>query len=215
MRRPALSPALASGRRRLARFARAEGGASALEFTIVAIPFLFLLLASFELCLIFAANVGLQDATFAAARELRVGVLSAQGVSQTSSSGTQIDLADFKTRMCKAMPLTGGGSCTSNLYVDVRQLSSSSNPLPASPYSGSALDARNFCFSSGGSGSLIELRAYYTWPVFTPLLLNALINTKSVVTSASSSSGQWFGLSSHEVFRNEPGSSTNNSGASC
>ena len=196
------------------RLARAEGGATAIEFSIIAIPFLFLLLATLELGLIFVANTSLQNATFAAARQIRVGELAAAGKSQTSSNGAQIDLADFKALICKNMPLTSAGDCASHLYLDVRELPDFTTAVAQSPYKGSTLDTSGFCFYSGASGSIVQMRAYYLWPIFTPLLLDPLVNTHAVAGD-DSSTGDWFALTSHEVFRNEPGNGAGNTGASC
>ncbi len=195
-------------------FFRAESGATAMEFSIIAVPFIFLLLATLELGLIFIANTSLQNATFAAARQIRVGELAAAGKSQASSKGAQIDLADFKSLICKNMPLTSADDCASHLYLDVRELPDFSGTMAASPYTGSTLHTSAFCFYSGASGSIVEMRAYYLWPVFTPLLLDPLINTRSVA-GASAVNGRWFALTSHEVFRNEPGTNSGNTGAGC
>lgn len=199
------------------RFGRARRGATALEFALIAIPFLFLIMGTLELSLIYVANTGLQNATFVAARQIRVGEIMAPGVGQSSSNGARVDLADFKAKVCKAMPLVAASDCAGRLFIDVRELSSFTGKLAASPYSGQTLDARGFCFYSGASGSIVELRAYYLWPVFTPLLLSPLVNTTDVILpdGSSTSQQQWFALSSHEVFRNEPGSSGNNTGAQC
>lgn len=199
----------------LAGFARARAGTTALEFAIVAIPFLFLLLATLELSLIFVANTSLQNATFSAARQIRVGELLAPGMGQTSSNGSAIDLADFKSKICKNMPLMPASSCAANLFVDVRELTNFTGSMAPSPFSGATLNSNNFCFYSGASGSIVEMRVYYLWQVFTPLLLSPLVNTNKVVTSSGFNTGNWFALSSHEVFRNEPGSSAGNTGASC
>lgn len=196
------------------RLAHAEGGASAMEFSIIAVPFIFLLLACLELGLIFVANTSLQNATFVAARQIRVGSLAAAGKAQATSNGSEIDLDDFKTMICNDMPLTSVSDCKSHLYLDVRELTDFTGAMPASPYTGTTLNTSGFCFYSGASGSIVELRAYYLWPVFTPLLLNPLVNTRAVAGDASAS-GNWFALSSHEVFRNEPGGSTGNTGAGC
>lgn len=206
----------AGGRyRSLTRFRVAQEGASAIEFALIAIPFFFLLLATLELGLIFVANMSLQNATFAAARQIRVGELAAAGKYQTSSNGGQVDLADFKAMICQNMPLAVAGNCNSHLYLDVRELPGFTGSMTASPYTGKTLDASSFCFYSGASGSIVQMRAYYLWPVFTPLLLDALVNTTSVVDASGTTSDNWFALSSYEVFRNEPGSGLGNTGAGC
>ena len=60
-----------------------------------------------------------------------------------------------------------------------------------------------------------QMRSCYLWPVFSPLLLPALVNTKTLSTSAGATAGNWFALNAQEVFRNEPGSTASNAGGPC
>jgi len=68
--------AMAPGRPRsqfIRRFARAQRGAMAVEFAIVAFPFLLLLFGIVELALVFIVSMTLETATGDAARMIRTG----------------------------------------------------------------------------------------------------------------------------------------------
>lgn len=78
----------------LKRFARAERGATALEFAIIGTPFLILFFAVIELGLVFMVSITLQNATDAAARKIRTGQFQTGGATSK---------ADFKTQVCYYM----------------------------------------------------------------------------------------------------------------
>jgi Flp pilus assembly protein TadG len=185
------------------------------EFALVALPLFFLLFGILELALILVLNLNLSNAAGALGRELRVGEVIAPGASVTSSSGTQLDLSDFKTAICNKIQLVPTTTCMNQLQVDVRTLSSFQNQSPPNPVSGQTFSTGQLCYYSGGAGSVVEFRAYYLWPVITPVLLSGLVNVTKQVTGAGSSSGSWFMISATEVFKNEPSSSIANTGASC
>lgn len=190
-------------------------GAAAVEFALVATPFLFLLFAVAELGLIFVANICLSNATLALARGIRVGSIVAPGMAATSSVGIQMDLADFKAAICKQMQLVPTSACLSQLQLDVRTQASFQNRAAPSPFSGSSFSNSGFCFYSGAPGSIVELRAYYLWPLQTPVLLSPLVNATSVTTASGTARGSYFVLTSSEVFKSEPNATATNTGSGC
>src|SRR3569832_271015 len=88
----------------LARFARAERGATAVEFAFVARPFLGLRFAVFELGLVFLVGTTLENATEIAARQIRTGELQTSGGSAST----------FKAAVCAQMSWLGS-DCNANL----------------------------------------------------------------------------------------------------
>jgi Flp pilus assembly protein TadG len=94
-------------RRNLRRFGRDASGASALEFALVALPFILLLFGVLEVGLVYFANFSLENATAQGARLIRTG--------QAQTGG--YDAARFKTEVCKYLssPVTCAG-----LKIDVR-----------------------------------------------------------------------------------------------
>jgi len=202
-------------RRVFDKFANNRRGATAIEFCLVALPLLFLIVAILEIGLIFVMSFNLSNAAGAVGRELRVGEIIAPGASVTSSTGVQLDLSDFKTAICDRIQMVPKAICLSQLQVDVRTLSSFQNQSPPNPLSGGTFNTTGLCYYSGGAGSVVEFRAYYLWPIVTPLLLNGVVNVTSMQTSSGSNSGSWFALTATEVFKNEPSSSITNTSNTC
>src|SRR3954447_17487772 len=115
--------ALAAGTKRLTRarmmnayvvrrFARGEDGAAAVEFAMVAAPFLALMFAIMETALVFFASQTLETAVADSARLIMTG----QAQSQTFSQ------AQFKSAVCAK--IVGLFDCAAGLQIDVRTYSS-------------------------------------------------------------------------------------------
>jgi len=94
----------------LRRFARARRGATAIEFSIIALPFCALMFGAIELGMVFMASTTLEFATDAAARKVRTGQF------QTSGATTK---GNFKSAVCNNMSWLSG-PCASKLTVDVQ-----------------------------------------------------------------------------------------------
>ncbi len=172
---------------RAAALARDEGGATAVEFALLMIPFLLLFFGLIELGLIFFAGVTLENAVIDTSREIRTGQV--QVASGTASS--------FKSAVCTRMTWLEG-PCASALRVDVRTVSTFAS-------ASSLTTPTTTCWDPGGPASLVVVRAYYAWPVITPLLQSALSTNsqgKRTLTAAT-------------AFVNEPYNSTTASSVTC
>ncbi len=196
------------------KLARSDRGATILEFALTALPLMFLIFGTIELGLIFAANIDLSNAVLSVTRQVRLGSIILPGMAATSSSGSQMSLADFKAAICSRFSLLTNALCLSQLQVDVRVLSNFA-AAPPNPISGSNFSTAGFCFYSGTPGAIVSLRTYLLWPVTTPVLLAPLSSVTSVTASSGSSSGNFFVLKSHEAFVNEPNSAISNTGNGC
>lgn len=158
-------PLLDRARRRLARlglaraaarFAGAERGATAVEFALVSIPFLMLVLAMIELGLVFLVSLTLENAIIDVGRTIRTGQV--QNAAGTASS--------FKTAVCQKMDWLGD-RCVDALSIDVRTFNDFSSigastanvPMP-----------NPTVWNPGSAGSIVLVRAYYAWPLVTPLM---------------------------------------------
>src|ERR1700677_3281640 len=97
----------------LRRFTRAETGAAAVEFALIALPFFGLLFGVFEIGLMFLVATTLQNATADAARMIRTGQM--QSTSATAAA--------FTTQICSELSWMGP-DCASNLSVNVQTFSS-------------------------------------------------------------------------------------------
>lgn len=190
-------------------------GAVAVEFAIAAMPFFFVLIAIIESGLIFVAQVDLTNATMMVARQIRTGNLVAAGLT-SSTSGTTVSLADFKTAICNAMNFIPTTTCTTQLQIDLRTQSNfGSGQTATAPITNLNFNNSSLCFYSGQSGSIVELRAFYLWPVNTPLILSALVNAKSYTSGQVTTSGNYHVITSAEAFRVEQNSAGTNSGSGC
>ena len=154
------------------RFARAERGATAVEFAFVAIPFLMLVFAMIELGLVFLVSLTLENAVMDVGRTIRTGEVQKAG-------GT----ADgFKTAVCDKMSWLGS-RCAGALSIDVRTFTdfASSNTSAAN-----AAIPGSLAWNPGAAGSIVLIRAYYTWPLVTPLMQTGLqsANGKRIIYAA-------------------------------
>lgn len=170
--------------RRLARlFRRDRKGAAAVEFALVAGPLIFLICACIELAMVILLSVTLDNATDVASRRIRTGL--------STAGNTTLDA--FKQDICDSMGWLSG-SCMGSLKVDVTTYNNFADVPTTDLIKNGDFDTANFKFTIGGSSKIQLVRAYYEWPLFTPLLnggLSSLSNDSAVITSK-------------VVFRNEP-----------
>ena len=172
-------------RARYARFARAQGGAAAVEFALMAVPFFLLLFGIMELALIFLLSTTLDNAAGEVARRIRTGEMQTQGGASASS---------FKTAICDNLGWIKG-DCATHLYVDVRTFDSFQQAGAAqSLLQNEAFDPLTFQFNLGQQNSIVLVRAYYKWPFITPLVGKAMGQFKDGSTVVMTA----------VTFRNEP-----------
>jgi Flp pilus assembly protein TadG len=168
---------------RMRRFARAQDGATAVEFALVATPFLALLFAIVETALVFFAGQTLEAAVSETSRLIMTGQAQTNGYSQ----------ADFKTAVCNY--LTGAMfNCSNGVYVDVKSYANFSAISATPPVVNGQFDTSNLAYTPGGPGDIVVVRLYYQWPISVSLLgdnLSTLNGNKRLLIATS-------------VFRNEP-----------
>lgn len=171
-------------------------GGEAIEIAIVGAPFIALVFAILELGLVFLVSTTLENATDEVSRQIRTGAL------QTSGGGA----ATLKAAICDEMSWLGS-NCAANLNLDVRTFTSfAGQTAPPNPVANGAVDPAKFCWDPGGAGSVVLVRAYYSWRLILPVL-NAGLQTagaggKRLISTATS-------------FRNEPYASTTPAPVTC
>jgi Flp pilus assembly protein TadG len=177
-------PALRHLGRFVRRFALGRRGATAVEFALVSIPFLMLIFGIIEIGLIYFASISLENATYAAARQIRTGQLQTAGGATASS---------FTTLVCANMSWMGS-SCTSNLSVSVQTFSSFQSVTSTTPVSNGQVVKTTLPFQIGGPGDIVLVQTYYPWTVLAPSLdrIGTPLNGSQTLLQASA------------VFRNEP-----------
>ena len=186
-------------KRRAAAGRGAESGATAVEFAMVAGPLFFMIFATLEVALAFIAATSLENAVARTARMVRTG----------EAQAAKYDRAKFEEAVCNQMTFLKDHCLHSDgqgrrLSVDVRVLptfrdtkgstSTAADDLPDPFRSDGGYDSGQLCFQGGQAGNIVLVRAYYRWPLLTPMMTKALsrINNNQAV------------LQTAETFRNEP-----------
>ncbi len=170
--------------RELRRFCRDRAGTSALEFALLAVPFVLAMLAILEVGIMYFANFTLENAVAQGARLVRTGQAQNQG----------FDAAKFKTEVCKhiAAPITCAG-----LKLDVRHYANfgGAGSNLTNPLDGNGNLKTNFSYDPGVGGDVVVVRAFYDWPLVAklpqPIGLGNMNNGDRL-------------LSATAAFRNEP-----------
>jgi len=168
------------------RFRRQEDGAAAVEFALVATPFLALLFAIMESAGVFFAGQALETATADSARLIMTGQAQKQGFSQTQ----------FKAAVCSKIYALF--DCNGGVYVDVKKYSSFGAVDVNKPIDSNGNLVKNFTYDPGGPGCIVVVRLLYEWPVYLSLAglnLADLSGNKRLLVATS-------------AFRNEPFATT-------
>jgi len=168
--------------RGLGQFRRDSSGASALEFALVAIPFILLLFAILQVGLVYFANFSLENATTQGARLIRTGQAQTQ----------KFDATAFKNEVCKYIkaPL----SC-SGLKLDVRRFTNFNSTELTQPLDANGNMKTNFSYDPGQGGDVVVVRAFYAWD------LPAMLPTDIRMSNMKGGSRL---LVATAAFRNEP-----------
>lgn len=183
------------------RFGRHQQGATAVEFALIALPFLALLFAIIETALVFFASQTLENAAAEAGRMVMTGQAQTQNW----------DAAKFKEKICAPQPQPGQQAAPqtavnalfdcSQIFVDVRNYSDSfagvktAPPVTTDPTTNTTdLDTSKMDFKPGGPRCITVVQIFYRWPIYVSLLndsLSNLTNWKRLLVATA-------------VFRNEP-----------
>lgn len=137
----------------LKRFARDESGTTAIEFAMIAAPFLGLIFAIVETALVFFAGQVLDNGVAQASRLIRTG--QAQGAGMT--------LTNFRSQLCSSVNMLF--DCN-KLVIDVSTLNNFGAP-PGPPVGpGGNLNQGAGGFAPGAASDIVLVRVYYEWPTF-------------------------------------------------
>lgn len=164
------------------RFIRQNDGAAAVEFGMVAAPFLALIFAIMETSLVFFAGQTMETAAADSARLVMTGQAQTQG----------FDQGKFKTEVCKR--IFALFDCAAGMQVDVRTYASFADVDLAKPIDANGNLVNNFTYKPGGPGDLVVVRLLYEYPVYVSLLglnLSDMAGNKRLLVATS-------------AFRNEP-----------
>lgn len=171
--------------RLVSRFARQERGATAIEFGMVAMPFLALTFAILETAIIFFAGQTLESAVQNASRLILTG--------QAQTGGANYSTADaFRTNAVCPNSAAFLFDC-SKIYVDVKSYTSFGQISQTPPVTNNQFDQSKTGYTLAGPNCIQTVTVYYVWPVYVSLLSDNLSNL-----------GNNRLLSASAVFKNEP-----------
>ena len=165
-RRPTLlrrliSPVVSRGR----SFARDERGVTAIEFGILALPFFTIIFAIIETTMMFLAAQVLDSAVEDASRMIKTGRAQASGY----------NLTNFRSLMCGYTFGLFGTSCA-DVKIKVQKISNftsttTSNTVQTCDYTGTKTCTWTVTedFNAGNGRDVIQVFAYYRWPLMVNL----------------------------------------------
>lgn len=141
--------------RQISRFARTERGATAVEFALIAPPFLATLIAILEVTLFLFAQSLLQNAAVEAGRLFMTG-------QATNSNTTQ---TQFETDVC---PMVSALFTCGALMVNVQSYSSVSGASAGEPtltFNAQGAVTNTWSYTPGSPGQLMVVQLIYEWPI--------------------------------------------------
>lgn len=156
----------------LSRFVRDRSGATAIEFSVLAIPFSLLVFAILESCISFAGQQVLANAADDIARQVRTGQIKASDPTFTQEK--------LEILICEKLEIMVA-DCRTGLHVDLRSFETFEEAAALRIiYEGSGKDKTlsdsNFTFDPGPSLSKNVLRVFYEWPVITDFMRARMSN---------------------------------------
>ncbi|MBR0685968.1 pilus assembly protein [Bradyrhizobium manausense] len=174
-------------RSRCAAFLGDSKGATAVEFALVATPFLALIVALIQTFLVFFAQQLLESVVHQSARLIMTGQVQSAQMTQ----------AAYKQKVCDQIVIFF--SCT-GIMVDVQVANSwttANTSMPTLTFDSSGnVTNTNWQFNPGDAGDIVVLRVTYVWPVMLgPLGFN--------LSNLSNGNRQ---LMASAAFQNEPAS---------
>jgi Flp pilus assembly protein TadG len=164
------------------RFMRRQDGSAAVEFALVAAPFLALTFAILETAMIFFAGQTLEATAADSARLIMTGQAQTSGFSK----------ADFKTAVCARV--YGLFDCANGMTIDVKTYSNFSSVNNTPPVVNGTLDTSQAVYNPGGPSCIVVVTLYYQWPIYVSMFSDNLSNLN----------GNKRLLVATSVFRNEP-----------
>ena len=159
--------------RLLPRFRRHQGGATAVEFAIVAAPFFAFLMGSLELALAFWSTQVLETAVANASRQIYTGQF------QTSASNQGLTAAQlqsqFKNLVCSNVSALF--DCPSQVSVDVQKVSTFSNATLPSPVNAqNQYDTSAYGYNAPGPRDIAVVRASLKYPLYVGRVGQIILN---------------------------------------
>ncbi len=149
-------------RNRFGAFIKDRNAATAVEFALIAAPFLAIIAALIQTFLLFFAQSVLENAVRQSSRQILTGQVQTQDASLSQAAA----VAAFHQTVCNSAAVLF--TCT-GLMVDVQvagQWSSANAGLPTLTYDSNGNVSNAWQFNPGNAGDIVVVRVMYLWPVF-------------------------------------------------
>ena len=181
------------------RFARDRRGATAIEFSLLALPFVLAMFAVLEYGYVYLINASMDNAVAIASRLIRTGQAQTQTQTQNGvTTPSPMTQTQFANAVCNQMSWVA--NCTGSLQVSAEVQSSWTGQTSTAPTANGQLKT-NLPFNMGADRCIVLIHSYYTWQMITP----------SIWGGAAKINGNGILLTSAALIVNEPysqGSST-------
>ena len=138
-------------------FLRCENAATAVEFALVATPFLALVLAMVQTMIVFFAERALDEVVVEASRIIQTGQAQASNMTQSQ----------FATWICQNTISPALFSC-GNVMVNVQNysaFSSASTAMPTLTFNAQGQVTNTWNYQTGNPGDIVVVQVMYQWPV--------------------------------------------------
>ncbi len=155
------------GLRIISRFKKSEDGVAAIEFGMLALPFLMLIFAILETAVGFFAAQVFESGVDTVGRRIRTGQIKSNTVT----------IGQVRSEICSK---TLGLFACNDIKLDIRSYPNFPGaPLTTPTDASGNLDSSAFTYNTGVAGSIIIVRAYYEWPIFLDYLWQNVSTGKS------------------------------------
>jgi Flp pilus assembly protein TadG len=150
--------------REISRFVGTQGGATAVEFALIAPPFLATLIAILEVTIFLFAQQVLQNAAVESGRLFMTGQAQ-NSFTANNDTTTQQQLQQFESDVC---PMISALFNCDSLMVNVQSYSSISGASAGEPtltFGSQGQVTNSWSFDPGSPGELMVVQLIYQWPI--------------------------------------------------
>ena len=170
----------------LSRWRRDDSGATAVEFAIIALPFMMLMFGIMTVCLYFFTNFSLENAAWAAARSVRTGQMQQGTGAYTGAMTLEDRKTAFKAALCSKAPTFL--NCAGKVVVIVQSNASFGGiTKPTCAVNGTLINQSAAAFDTGGASSVVLVTVCYPWEFANqlPFLKFGTLNNGAALMQAS------------------------------
>ncbi len=146
-------------------WARQNHGSTAVEFSMVGIPFILMIIGIIEMAMMFTAQSLLQESTFTAARLIRTGQLQQSGGDKQQM---------FRDAVCDFAELL---IPCADIQFQVKNVPSFADADDIPPTYDANGNLQDTGFDPGEENDVVLVRVVYNYPILTPMMAPILSNT--------------------------------------